>query len=99
MTNGVYSPYAKTKITRTGYLDLLNIIPVPAEDDDILYTIISAYTYRPDLLSDYVYGTKDLWWVFAQRNLDVLKDPVWDFVAGTQIYIPKKRNLQQIIGG
>jgi len=93
-----FSPYSKTKITNTGFLDLLNIRPIPAEPDDILYTIISAYTYRPDLLSYDLYGSKDLWWVFAQRNLDTLKDPVFDFVAGTEIYLPKKSNLVNYLG-
>lgn len=93
-----FSPYADTQITTTGYLDILKIRSVPAEVDDVLYTIISAYTHRPDLLSFDLYGSKDLWWVFAQRNLDILKDPIYDFVAGTQIYLPKKNNLQKYLG-
>lgn len=91
-------PYAKTNITNTGYLDILKIIPVPAEDDDALYTITTAYHHRPDLLAYDLYGKKDLWWVFVQRNLDIIKDPIYDFTAGTQIYLPKKSNLTKIIG-
>lgn len=98
MANNPFSPYAKTPITRTGYLDILRIRPIPAENDDILYEIIPAYTYRPDLLAHDLYGNKNLWWVFAQRNLDILKDPVFDFVAGTKIYLPKQSNLQNVIG-
>jgi len=98
MSVSPFSPYADTDITTTGYLDLLKIRPIPAEADDVLYTIITAYTYRPDLLAYDLYNSKDLWWVFAQRNLDTLKDPVFDFVAGTRIYLPKKKNLQQFLG-
>ena len=82
----------------SGYLDILNVIPVPAASNDILYTITTAYTYRPDLLAHDLYGTKDLWWIFAQRNPDTIKDPIFDFVAGTQIYLPQEQNLKQSIG-
>jgi len=83
------SPWGNTPFTKTGELDLLRIRPVPAEDDDILYSIQPQFTYRPDLLAYALYGSSKLWWVFAQRNLDVLKDPVFDFIPGTQIYLPK----------
>jgi hypothetical protein len=36
--------------------------------------------------------------VFAQRNLDVLKDPVFDFVAGTKIYLPDDAALRTTLG-
>ena len=31
-------------------------------------------------------------------NPDVLKDPVFDFIAGTKIYLPQGSNLQSIMG-
>ena len=34
---GNSSPYAKTPIFQENYLDILEIRPVPASDDDILY--------------------------------------------------------------
>ena len=30
-----------------------------------------------------------LWWVFAQRNMDVIQDPVYDMEPGIEIFIPK----------
>jgi hypothetical protein len=36
--------------------------------------------------------------VFIQRNLDILQDPIFDFTAGTQIYIPKNSSLTEILG-
>jgi hypothetical protein len=45
-----------------------------------------------------LYGTSKLWWVFAQRNLDVIQDPVFDFIAGTQIFVPKKSGLVSTLG-
>lgn len=91
------SPWASTKINNNT-LDFLNIRPVSAEDDDIEYTIESQYTYRPDLLAYDVYGTSKLWWVFLQRNMDVLQDPVYDFIPGVTIKIPSKSALLQVLG-
>ena len=54
---------------------MLQIRPIPAEPDDVLYTIEPQYTYRPDLLAFDMYGDKNLWWVFSQRNIEKLKDP------------------------
>ncbi len=91
------SPYYNT-VQNNLYLELLKIRPVPAETDDFLYTIENQYKYRPDLLSYDLYGTPKLWWVFVQRNMSTIKDPIFDFVPGTQIYIPKKSNLERLLG-
>jgi hypothetical protein len=91
------SPWFNTQFTN-GYLDILTIRPVSAEPDDFLYTIESQYTYRPDLLAYDLYGTPRLWWVFIQRNLDVLQDPIFDFLPGKQIYIPKGSSLKTVLG-
>ena len=88
------SPWSNTPQNNL-YLELLVIKPVPAEADDFYYQIESHYTYRPDLLSYDLYGTPKLWWVFVQRNMNVLRDPIFDFVAGHKIFIPKKSNLQK----
>ena len=91
-------PYAKTPVNDAGYLDILVIRPIPSAGDDILYEITPAYTYRPDLLAFDLYGKRELWWVFAQRNMDTIKDPVFDFVAGTKIYLPQEQYLKQKLG-
>lgn len=91
------SPYFDTLITNN-VLDILNIRPVSAEADDFLYTIESQYALRPDLLAFDIYGTPKLWWVFIQRNLNVLQDPIFDFVPGIQIYLPKKSSLLKVLG-
>lgn len=91
------SPWYTTEISNN-YLDILSIRPVSAEPDDFLYTIESQYEYRPDLLAFDLYGQASLWWVFTQRNLDVLQDPIFDFVVGTKIYIPKNSSLRTILG-
>ena len=92
-----YSPYFNTT-QNNQYLELLNIRPVPAEADDFTYTIENQYEHRPDLLSYDLYGTPKLWWVFVQRNMEILKDPIYDFKPGTQIKLPKKSNLSRYLG-
>jgi hypothetical protein len=91
------SPWHLTTI-KQDYLDVLNIRPVSAEVNDFLYTIESQYAYRPDLLAFDLYGDSALWWVFIQRNLDRIQDPILDFTAGTQIYIPKNSSLRVALG-
>jgi hypothetical protein len=91
------SPWFTTRIVND-HLDTLTIRPVSAEVDDFLYTIQPQYTYRPDLLAYDLYGTSALWWVFMQRNMDILQDPILDFVPGTQIYICKKSSLTTALG-
>ena len=91
------SPWFLTK-TKQNYLDVLSIRPVSAEKDDYLYTIESQYANRPDLLAHDLYGEASLWWVFTQRNLDVIQDPIFDFVPGTKIYIPKRSSLFKVLG-
>lgn len=91
------SPWFTTKVVNN-YLDVLSIRAVSSQSDDFLYTIQPQYTYRPDLLAFDLYGDPNLWWVFTQRNMDVLQDPIFDFVPGKQIYIPKKSGLTLLLG-
>lgn len=92
------SPWYNTKVINNQYLDILDIRPVPAEPDDILYKIETQYTYRPDLLAYDLYGSQKLWWVFAQRNIDVIKDPIYDMVPDLEIYLPKGESLNRLLG-
>lgn len=91
------SPYANTEFVGS-YLGLLNLRNLPGETDDVLYEITSQYEYRPDLLAFDLYGDSNLWWVFAVRNKNVIKDPIYDFQAGTKIYLLKKSYVNQQLG-
>lgn len=92
------SPYAKTGQLSTGALGYLAIRPIPAAGDDVLYTIEPQYNHRPDLLAYDLYKTSKLWWVFAQRNMDIIKDPIYDIEAGTTIYLPQGPSLTRTLG-
>jgi|SRR5210317_1251798 hypothetical protein len=92
------SPYANTGVLNNRYLGYMKIRPVPATGDDVLYKVEPQYSRRPDLLSYDLYGTTKLWWVFAQRNMDIIKDPIYDMQAGVEIYLPQGPNLRRTLG-
>jgi hypothetical protein len=92
------SPWYNTPTQEGQYLDILKIRPIPAESDDVLITIQPQYNHRPDLLAFDLYGDKNLWWVFAQRNMEILKDPIFDLVPGIEIYVPKGDALTRVLG-
>jgi hypothetical protein len=92
-----YSPYYTTD--RFGkFLDVMIDRPVTSKPADVLYTIDKVYENRPDLLAHDLYGNAGLWWVFAQRNPNIIQDPVYDFKAGRSIYIPPKDQLSADLG-
>ena len=92
-----YSQYFDTPIFNN-FLDLYEKRNFPFLKDDVFFTITESYRNKPQLLSFDLYQTPQLWWVFAARNPDVIKDPVFDFAPGTQIYIPKKQTLIDSLG-
>jgi Base plate wedge protein 53 len=92
-----FSPYASTPLTN-GYLDILKFVDLPPQIDDIQFTITSLYMHRPDLLANDIYGDSQLWWVFAVRNKDVIRDSVYDFVPGQVIYLPKIATIKTALG-
>lgn len=91
------SPYYKTPVfdRQMGYFNKRNI---PADINDITYEIEPQYAYRPDLLAYDLYGSAKLWWVFETRNIDSLKDPIFDFVPGLKIKLPQKPTIDALIG-
>ena len=92
------SPYYLTKVYSDSFLDIMENRSIPGDPTDVYWEINTTYNMRPDLLAYDLYGQKELWWIFAQRNLDVIKDPIYDFVAGTKIYLPQGQKLTQYLG-
>jgi hypothetical protein len=91
------SPYYNTEVVNN-YLDVINFRDIPRERDDILFEVTATYEHRPDLLAYDLYSDSKLWWVFAVRNKSVIKDPVFDLVAGIKIYLPKASTIQRVLG-
>ena len=94
---GTNSPYRDTGY-RGNALGLMVNRRIPKYADDQRFVINLTYQYRPDLLAHDLYGDSGLWWVFAQRNPNTLKNPINDFEADTVIYLPKKSTLERVLG-
>jgi hypothetical protein len=91
------SPYSSTE-RFAFFLDVANIPAIPLNADDVQYRIDNIYKHRPDLLAFDLYGDSALWWVFSIRNPNVLQDPIYDFLPGATIFIPKKDVLTAALG-
>ena len=81
------SQYLNTPIVNW-YLDIWVPRPVTANQFDTVGIVPPEYNQRPDLMSQKLYGTPRLWWIFSVRNPDIFIDPINDFISGTQFYIP-----------
>lgn len=92
------SPYNQTGIVNNQFLDVMINRPVPSDPTDVYWQITPIYNLRPDLLAFDLYSDSRLWWVFAQRNPNRLKDPLFDFVTGVYIYIPNINTLRVALG-
>ena len=91
------SPYYGTQMWGK-FLDTWSSKTIAADITDVVYQIDNIYNYRPDLLANDLYQDSNLWWVFAVRNPDVIKDTIFDFVPGTIIYVPTKAVIQRSLG-
>jgi hypothetical protein len=92
------SPYNTTPIIDKEYLGMMVNREIPRLSNDIYFVINQTYHLRPDLLAYDLYNDGNLWWVFAQRNPNTLKDPLFDFVAGKGIYLPQIDTLIAALG-
>ena len=81
------------------FLDINNLPRMPKGIYDEDYKIQSDVEGRPDILAHKVYGSTNLWWVFALRNPDILIDPIRDFKAGTIIKLPSAESVKIVAGG
>jgi hypothetical protein len=92
------SPYFSTKVYKNLFLDVMENRSISSQMDDVLFEINTTYNLRPDLLAHDLYNDSKLWWVFSQRNPNILKDPMFDFVLGTKIYLPQYSSLKESLG-
>jgi len=59
--------------------------PTSVSPQDKFMVIPGPFQYRPDLISNRVYGTPDFWWKILEAN-DM--SDIWQFKAGTNIRLP-----------
>jgi hypothetical protein len=91
--------FLKNAGTYNNFLDVNNLPKIPKGIYDEEYEIGTDVAGRPDILAHKVYGATALWWVFALRNPDILKDPIRDFKAGIVIKLPSMESVNAVTGG
>lgn len=91
------SPYFDTPVVLF-YRDFLSFREFSINEDDDLIVITAKYIERPDILSFDLYGTTRYWWVFMIRNMNEIKDPIYDLKAGLEIFVPKREVLERELG-
>lgn len=89
------SIYANTPV-RGFFLDIWVPIELNSSANDYFWVIEQKYHMRPDLAAYDIYGNEKLWYIFALRNKDIIKDPIFDFTAGTEIVVPAKNSIANI---
>jgi hypothetical protein len=83
------SIYKNTNIVDNKYLDIMEpIIGDISAYDVYSVTLAAKYNERPDMLAYDLFSNSNLWWVFAEFNQDILKDPIMDFKSGLTIQVP-----------
>ena len=91
------SPYYTTSQSN-GYLDVMKPRDIPSFAEDRQWEITSLYKHRPDLLAYDLYKDAALWWVFAARNKDIIRDPIYDMIPGVKIFVPQPQTLKKVLG-
>jgi hypothetical protein len=84
--------------TFEGFLDINSLPKIPEDAFEIDYKIKEAHNGRPDILAMELYGSPRLWWVFALKNPDIIKDPLNDFKPGVIIKIPSPDTVKSFVG-
>ena len=92
-----YSAYSATPQSASHIGRYVHRTITPSSDDKYI-TIDPKYNYRPDLLAYDLYGNPSYWWVFCSRNLDLIRDPIWDFVTGLEIVVPSNSHIKASVG-
>lgn len=90
------SPYFSTPQTRW-YLGPIALRTIPSDLTDEQIQIDAKYEFRPDLLSYDLYGTPAYWWVFMVRNMDLIRDPIWDMKSGMTIWAPSVNRINTLL--
>lgn len=85
--------YAITPI-RGRFLDIWKPIELSSNLTDLVYVIPKKYELRPDLAANFFYGNPRLWYIFGLRNKDLLIDPIYDFKADLEIFVPTRDSIQ-----
>lgn len=92
-----YSRYKST--TQTWYLGYNEPTSIAPSDDDEILTLPAKYNENPAKLAYDRYNNERLYYVFALANIDIIIDPIYDFVTGITIRVPTNARIQKMLGG
>ncbi|ASV44202.1 hypothetical protein PBI_SCTP2_187 [Salicola phage SCTP-2] len=81
------NPYFLTPITEN-YLDILVMPQIEHSPNDKFWIIEKHYEYRPDKLAKELYGDERYYYAFMLRNMDIIENPIYDFISGIEIRLP-----------
>ena len=91
------SPWYDTPVVG-GVMDLYKPRYITAAEDDKVYIVDSYYNLRPDLLAWDLYENPKLWWVFAMRNPNIIRDPIFDLYTGQTIMVTSPQTMNEMLG-
>jgi hypothetical protein len=92
-----HSPYALTP-QKSWRLGLYAHRSIPPATGDREIVVASKYHNRPDRLSYDLYGSDNYWWVFMVRNMNAIRDPIFDLKAGMTIVVPSLETIRAVTG-
>jgi hypothetical protein len=97
---GLYSDrsYLKNTGFRKFFLDVARLPKLDTTIGDFI-VVPAECENRIDLFSYQQYGSSRLWWVIALANADMIKDPIWDFKAGMNVFVPRDAALLEKLAG
>jgi hypothetical protein len=91
------NPYFSTTQT-SWHINNFVFRAIPPNAGDKPFVLQQHHEHRPDKLSFDLYGTPVYWWVFCIRNPFLRGDPLWGFLAGTEIMVPSLIHIHNILG-
>lgn len=80
------------------HLDFYQVRPIPSDTTDSIISVPAKFNQRPDLLSNDLYQTPNLWWVFIVRNPNAMDDPIYGLITDLEIYAPTKIRIFSLLG-
>lgn len=89
------NPYFLTPTTEN-YLDILEMPEIEHSPNDRFWTIEKYYEFRPDKLAKELYGDERYYYVFMLRNMDIIENPIYDFIAGVEIRLPSQTAVKNL---
>lgn len=71
---------------------------IPSDDSDYELEVENKYNERPKSLSNDLFGTPKLFWVFIAMNRDLMTDPVYGLKSQMTITVPTRERILALLG-